>query len=53
MIRFFIFLLFIISFVDARENPFFPSDGEVDMIITSNQVKKTIPIEACCCYITF
>ncbi|MBT5935814.1 AMIN domain-containing protein [Sulfurimonas sp.] len=45
MIRFFIFLLFIISFVDARENPFFPSDGEVDMIITSNQVKKLSPLK--------
>lgn len=45
MMRFFIFLLFMISAIDARENPFFPSDGEVDMTMTSNQVKKLSPLK--------
>ena len=45
MMRFFIFLLFMISAIDARENPFFPSDGEVDITMTSNQVKKLSPLK--------
>ncbi len=45
MIRYFIFILLMISSLDARENPFFPSDGEVDMTMTSNQVKKLSPLK--------
>ena len=45
MIRFYIFILFMMSSLDARENPFFPSDGEVDMPMTSNQVKTLLPLK--------
>jgi len=29
----------------ARENPFFPSEGEVDIPITSNQIKRLPPLK--------
>lgn len=45
MIQFFIFILLMISSLDARENPFFPSDGEVDIPTTSNQIKKLSPLK--------
>lgn len=45
MIRYFIFILLMISSLDARENPFFPSDGEVDIPTTSNQSKKLPPLK--------
>ena len=34
------FLLFIISLLEARENPFFPVDKSQDLPLTSNQIKK-------------
>jgi len=42
-------LIFLFSFLSvllmARENPFFPSSGEVDMSVTSNQVSKIEPLK--------
>ena len=45
MIHYFIFILLMISSLDARENPFFPSDGEVDIPTTTNQFKKLPPLK--------
>lgn len=42
MIRFFTLTLFVVLTLDARENPFFPAKGEVDIPLTTNQ-KTTIP----------
>jgi len=40
----FITLLLLIT-LDARENPFFPSDGEKDMPLTSNEDKTLPPLK--------
>lgn len=40
MIKIFTALLFIIISLDARENPFFPSNGEADITYTSNEDTK-------------
>jgi len=32
-------------FLDARENPFFPSEGERDILITSNEESDTQPLK--------
>ena len=37
MIKFLLFISVFIALLEARENPFFPSDGEKDMIYTSNK----------------
>ena len=42
-VAFFILLLFIA--LNARENPFFPSDGEEDLKITSNKDRSVPPLK--------
>ncbi|PNV83035.1 MAG: AMIN domain-containing protein [Sulfurimonas sp.] len=45
MIRvFFISYLFFLL-LNARENPFFPSDGERDMLVTSNEKRESEPLK--------
>lgn len=41
MIKIFTILLFLMLVLDARENPFFPSSGEADIPMSSNQLKVT------------
>ena len=45
MIRVFLSLLLVLISLDARENPFFPSSGEVDMTYTSNKEINTEPLK--------
>ncbi len=42
MIRLFLITFFLFISIEARENPFFPSDGEKDITYTSNE-DKTLP----------
>ena len=41
LIKFLITTLFLLTSIEARENPFFPSDGEKDIIYTNKQ--STLP----------
>ena len=45
MIKLFLGVLFLIFSLEARENPFFPSAGEIDLPISSNQVKSIPPLK--------
>jgi len=45
MIRFFNIMLLLILSLNARDNPFFPSDGESDIPLTSNQVNTAPPLK--------
>lgn len=45
MIKIFVTLLFLIYSTEARENPFFPSEGEVDIPITTNQSQTISPLK--------
>ncbi|MEA2100324.1 MAG: AMIN domain-containing protein [Campylobacterota bacterium] len=42
MIKFLFFLFTLITIIDARENPFFPAEGEMDILLTSN-ISTQIP----------
>ena len=44
MIRVLLISSLIFLFLDARENPFFPSDGERDILITSNEESDIQPL---------
>ena len=46
MIKTFLTISFLIVNINARENPFFPSNGEQDLPFTSNQVTKLDPLES-------
>ena len=45
MIKFIFLFSFLSVLLIARENPFFPSSGETDMPITSNQVNRLEPLK--------
>ena len=45
MIKVILMLLLLISTMNARENPFFPSKGEKDLAITSNQDRSLPPLK--------
>ena len=45
MIKIFTALLFIVISLSARENPFFPSNGEADITYTSNKDTRVEPLK--------
>ena len=45
MIKAFLTILLLLSVIEARENPFFPSDGEKDITISSNEDKSLLPLK--------
>nr|WP_321267411.1 AMIN domain-containing protein [uncultured Sulfurimonas sp.] len=45
MIKVFFVSLFLLTTLEARENPFFPAKGEKDIPYTSNKVKKLEPLK--------
>jgi len=45
LIKFFILLSFLLFILDARENPFFPSEGENDITYSSNIPSSTEPLK--------
>ncbi len=45
LIRVLLISSLIFLFLDARENPFFPSEGERDILITSNEQSDTQPLK--------
>lgn len=45
MIRILSILFYLLIISEARENPFFPSQGEKDIPYTSNQVKSATPLK--------
>lgn len=45
MIKLFGIVLLCAVLLDARENPFFPSDGEIDMPLSSNQEQPQEPLK--------
>ncbi len=45
MIKAFLSILLLLTVIEARENPFFPSEGEKDITISSNEDKSLAPLK--------